>query len=105
MKPLMYRQRPAYPALIFSACALVVGAACVLWLRGKADAGLASESSVLFVAFISLSVKVGLVRGSVKSRLVLRELATKERKECKGLGACFYGQKDERFIPNHLEQK
>lgn len=56
MKPLMYRQRPAYPALIFSACALLVGAACVLWLKRRVDIGLASESSVLFVGFASLGL-------------------------------------------------
>ena len=56
MGPLMYRQRPAFPALIFTACVLVVGTIIVFWLKPRAEVGLAEESTIMFITFTTLAL-------------------------------------------------
>lgn len=52
----MYRQRPAYPALIFSICVLVAGTAIAFWINRRVNAGLAEESSIMLVGCITIAL-------------------------------------------------
>lgn len=56
MGPLMYRQRPAFPALIFTACILVAGTSIAFRLRHQAELGLAEESSVMLVGGLTVAL-------------------------------------------------
>lgn len=64
MGPLMYRQRPAFPALIFSVCVLIAGAFITFWLKRRVEVGLAEESSVMFAVFTAIGLaSCGLIAG------------------------------------------
>lgn len=52
----MYRQRPAYPALIFSACVLIAGGIVTFWLKNRVEIGLAEQSSVVLAGFSTLGL-------------------------------------------------
>ena len=61
MGPLMYRQRPAYPALIGAVCVLVLGFFITCWLHQQAEIGESDGSSVLLVGALSCSISGALV--------------------------------------------
>lgn len=56
MGPLMYRQRPSYPALIFTVCVLVAGTAVAFRFKQQAEIGQAEESSVMLVGCITIAL-------------------------------------------------
>jgi spore maturation protein SpmA len=53
MKPLMYRHRPAYPALIAAACVLAAGGLIILALENRLKDGIGDPSSIIFTACIA----------------------------------------------------
>lgn len=52
----MYRHRPSYPALIFAAAVLVLGALIAYGLAKQVEAGERSMSSVLLVGCLSFGI-------------------------------------------------
>lgn len=58
---MMYRQRPAGPALVAAACVLVFGTVVIYWLRQRVDIGEANESSVLFAGCLTCGIAGSLV--------------------------------------------
>lgn len=56
MGPLMYRQRPALPALIFTICVLLAGTGIAFRIKHQADLGLADESSIMLVGCITIAL-------------------------------------------------
>lgn len=61
MKPLMYKQRPAVPALIAAACVLAFGTALIFWLRPRVEVGEAEVSSVLLAGCMTCGITGGLL--------------------------------------------
>ncbi|MDF7799655.1 hypothetical protein P4C99_09265 [Pontiellaceae bacterium B1224] len=56
MGPLIYKQRPAMPGLIFSAIVLISGGGIAHWLQGRAKVGEAPDSAPVFVLSIALAL-------------------------------------------------
>ncbi|MDF7822949.1 hypothetical protein P4B35_02910 [Pontiellaceae bacterium B12227] len=56
MGPLMYRQRPAFPALIFSACVLIAGGLIAVWANRQVEEGLKDESTLILIIFSTLGL-------------------------------------------------
>lgn len=61
MRPLMYKQRPAYPALIAAVCSLIFGALTCWALKDRVDAGEGTSASILLVACISVGTSGALL--------------------------------------------
>lgn len=53
MGPLMYRQRPAYPALITAAVVLLLGGAFIWWEKNNLDDGVGDVSAIILTACIT----------------------------------------------------
>ena len=61
MKPLMYRQRPAYPALVAAACALIIGMSIIMVLKDRLKDGIGTPSSILLTGCISCGIAAVLI--------------------------------------------
>ncbi len=58
MKPLMYRQRPSYPALISALCVLIVGALLAFLGLDRYASGTGSMGMVWLTVYATLCVTV-----------------------------------------------
>lgn len=56
MGPLMYRQRPANPALIAAAVVLLFGGAIIWWQKNQMDDGVGDVSSIILTASITCAL-------------------------------------------------
>jgi hypothetical protein len=56
MKPLMYRQRPALPALIGSVVSLIAGLVCCAMIYGRVQSGEIGEEKLAGLILISVVV-------------------------------------------------
>ena len=61
MGSLMYKQRPAYPALIAAACIMLIGAFAAHGLIRQIEVGNADPSSLLLVGCLSIGLSGTLV--------------------------------------------
>ncbi len=61
MGPLMYKQRPAYPALVAAVCIMLFGAFAVYGLMQRIETGDGDYSSLLFVGCLSCGISGALV--------------------------------------------
>ncbi len=56
MRPLMYKQRPAYPALIAALFILIIGAWIIFELHQRVDTGEESASSVVLAYCMTFGI-------------------------------------------------
>lgn len=61
MGPAMYKQRPAYAALIAAACVLLLGACTVFELQRRISYGDGNFSSPLFIGCLTCAISGALV--------------------------------------------
>jgi len=54
--PAMYKQRPAYPALVGACFVLIIGVLIMCGMKPAVDAGEMDQSMVLLAAFMTLCV-------------------------------------------------